>query len=156
MVIERKGRWTMAVDKERVFLERAKVEVAALIANAGTGISDPQAARVQAKETIEAYKEQKGLEFEQVSNRFKLLQRLEFIIGALFLIQIAVLFLFFKGESIPLIFTAAACFLLYIVVAVFDSKAKRQRQQTQSQIVAAKKVKLKNGAGGVGVVADFD
>lgn len=146
----------MAAGQDQVFYEKAQGEVAALVAGAGAGKSDPQAARAAAKDALEAYKQQKSLDFEQASNRFKLLQRLEFVVGALFLIQIAVLFLFLKGESIPLIFTAAACFLLYIVAAVLDSKAKRQRSQTQNQILAAKKVKLKNGESGIGVVADFD
>jgi hypothetical protein len=140
-------------DAERY--EQAKEYLRAHIQSAVAGIDDAQSARAHAKEVIEAYQGQEELKLEQATRRFTLLQRIEFIVGAVVLVQIAIFVL--KGEPylVPLIISTPLCLALYVVVAVLDSKAKSKKQELRSRVQATKKVKLKTGASGKGVAVEF-
>lgn len=135
--------------------EQGKKLVRAHITEAVAGITDAQEARAGAREVLEAYKEQKGEELEQASKRFALLQRIEFVVGALTLVQIAIFMLRGEPYIVPLIFSIAACLILYLIVAILDSKARSRKQEIHYQLVAANKVKMKAGADGTGLVVEF-
>jgi hypothetical protein len=141
----------MSAKQDAVSRQRAQEDLQAYILAETSGIDDPQKARIQAKEAVDTYTDDKAIELEKAARRFAFLQRVEFVIGALFLIQAAV-FMLFKDASplmVILIFTAVATAVLYIPAAYMDSKAKAARQDIRLQIQAAKKVKLKNNDDGL-------
>jgi hypothetical protein len=146
----------MAEKHDRIRYERGKEDLRAYIATRAAGIEDPQEARREAREAIKTYQEEKGSELEQAAKRFKIMQRVEFIIGALVILQIGILFL--RGEPwiMPLIMSTFVCLLAYIVVAFMDSRAKGVREDLRFQIQAARKAKLKAGSEAKGVVVEFD
>jgi VIT1/CCC1 family predicted Fe2+/Mn2+ transporter len=146
--------WLMADRHAAVRYERSKDALRTYIMNEVAGIDDPKEARIHAKDSVDSYRDQKGAELEQAAKRFNIFQRIEFVIGALFLIQVAVFML--KGEPrlVILIYTGVATALLYVIAAVLDSKAKGKKLEINSQIQAAKKVKLKNDESGV--VIEFE
>ncbi len=134
--------------------ENSKRVVRAWIDVATEGIENAQEARAQAKESLTAFKEQKGAELEKASKQFALLQRVEFVIGAVVLVQIAIFML--KGEPylVPLIYSTAASILIYVIVAFSDSRAKSDKLNLESQLIAAKKVKVKNAD--EGIIVEFE
>jgi len=134
--------------------ENSKQVVRTWIAAATEGIGNAQEARIQAKESLITFKEQKGAELEKASKQFALLQRVEFIIGAVVLVQIAIFML--KGEPylVPLIYSTAFSILIYVIVAFSDSRAKSDKLNLESQLLAAKRVKLKNDD--EGIIVEFE
>jgi hypothetical protein len=141
----------MADRRSEIRYENGKEAVRAAIAEATVDICGAQEARARAKESLAAFKEQRDADLEQASKRFTLLQRIEFVIGALVLIQIAIFML--KGEPyiMALIYSTVASIALYVVAAIIDSRAKGRKLDIESQLLAAKKVKLKNDGDGVAV-----
>ncbi|MDR0350829.1 MAG: hypothetical protein LBH64_04675 [Coriobacteriales bacterium] len=144
----------MGQKQDDIRYENGKQAVRSLIANATSGTDDPQQARAQARESLETYREQKGAEMEEAAKKFSLFQRIEFVIGALVLIQIAIFMLRGEPYIVALIFTTTGCMLLYLVVAILDSRAKGRRQDIHYEMLAARKVKLKNGERGV--IVEFE
>ena len=140
--------------RSEIRYENGKEDVRAYVADAIAGIEGSQEARARAKECLTAYKKQRGSELEQASKRFTLLQRVEFVIGALALIQIAIFML--KGEPyfMPLIVTTAISLVVYVIAAMMDSRAKGRKLDIEKQLLAAKKAKLKNDA--ESVVVEFE
>jgi len=128
-------------------LVRSVVAEAAAAAGAGAA-SSPQEARDIAKAAISELLERKAAELEAAAKRFALLQRLEFVVGALALVQIALFMLMGEGRPVALVFTIAATLALYLVAAILDSRAKHRREEIQAQIQAAKKAKLKTADDG--------
>ncbi len=146
----------MANSREALYFEQGKELVHTTLSQEAFGIDDPKEARLRAQEALTAFVENKGTELEEAAKRFKLFQRLEFIIGALVLIQMGIFLLRGEPYIIPLIFTATASAILYVVIAVLDSKAKGRRDAIQQEIKAAKRVKLKSDPSGVGVCVGFE
>ncbi|MDR1088504.1 MAG: hypothetical protein LBL23_04460 [Coriobacteriales bacterium] len=135
--------------------ERGKELLHTQLTDAVAGIIDAPSARERAREALEAFKEQKNRELEEATKRFSLLQRVEFVVGALTLVQIAVFMLRGEPYIVPLIFSIVACLILYLIVAILDSKARSRKQEIHYQLVAANKVKMKPRTDGTGVVFEF-
>ncbi|MDR2673255.1 MAG: hypothetical protein LBC35_08320 [Coriobacteriales bacterium] len=146
----------MAEKHDQVRYDKGKEDVRDYVAQATEGIQDVQEARQAAREALDDFKQDRAEVLEQTAKRFKLTQRLEFIVGALAILQLGIWALFQREELSPLIFTIAACFVFYLVVAILDSKAKGARQDILYQIKAAKKAKFRAGDDGTGVKVDFD
>jgi hypothetical protein len=145
---------TVLNKKDQKRLETAQQELTELISEASTGIDDPQAARLKAKQALDQYQETAVANLSQASERFKLLQRVEYVIGAAVVAQVVIFMLILKSQSVPLAISSSLTVVLYVIAAVLDSKAKGKRQDIHFQIQAAKKAKLRNGD--AGVIIEFD
>jgi len=139
---------TRSSAREAQRLERGKELLREHLAGVAQSSDNPQEARARAREAIAALQEKKAAELAQAAKRFSVLQKVEFVIGALALIQIAIFVL--KGEPriLALIYSTAATLLIYLVVAILDSRAKSHRQDLQAELQATRKVKLKTAADG--------
>ncbi|MDR3315937.1 MAG: hypothetical protein LBS98_05630 [Coriobacteriales bacterium] len=146
----------MADKHDKIRYENGMAAVRAHVDDAILGVEDGQKARAQAREALEAYKKQKSDELELAAKRFSFLQRFEFVVGALAIVQVAVWMLILKSELSPLILTIGICLVLYLIVAIMDSRAKGAREDIRYQIQAAKKAKLKTGGDVKGVVVLFE
>lgn len=142
-------------EQDSLYFEQGKQAVLAAVSPKAVATSDAVAARKHAQSALDAFKTQKDLELEQASTRFKRFQIIEFIMGALVIIQMVIFLL--QGEPYiwPLAATATLCAVLYVVAAVLDSKAKRVRQIAYFESLAAKKARIKNRADGKGVELEF-
>ena len=146
----------MAEKHDQARYQKGMEDVRACVASATPGVDDAQQARARARQALSDYQEQKAAALTAAAKRFMILQRVEFVIGALAVVQVGVWLLFLQAQASPLIATIAVCLLAYLIAAVLDSKAKAVREDIRYQIKAAKKAKLKNREGGKGVIVSFD
>ncbi|MDR2196923.1 MAG: hypothetical protein LBO07_03045 [Coriobacteriales bacterium] len=144
----------MAAKPDERRLEVAKTEIEELVRQSSRDASDPKTARALAKEALGHYLDHANADLKQAAERFRFLQKVEYIIGAVVIVQVVVLLLILKGESAPLALTSALSVVLYVIAAVIDSRAKGKRQDFHFRVLAAKKAKFRNV--GTGIVVEFD
>ena len=146
----------MAERRDQMRYQRGMEDVRACVAAATPGLEDVQEARAKAREALCGYQEQKAAALAAAAKRFLILQRIEFVAGAVVVVQVGIWLLFLQAQASFLIATIAVCLLAYLIVAILDSKAKAAREDIRQQLKAAKKAKLKNGEGDKGVAVSFD
>lgn len=141
--------------KEEACFTRGKEVVSSLLTDATQGTSDAREARTQAESALEDFVARTSQTFEQSQQSFRKFQIAEFVIGALFLVQMIVFL--FHGEPYlwPLMISSLVFAVLYIISAALDSRAKGKKMQLQFELLAAKKAKIKNAPSGEGIVVEF-
>jgi hypothetical protein len=137
-------------------LEDGKSLVRDYVMAATSAMQESQSARAEAKLAVDRYKEEKAQELEAATKRFGLLQKIEYVVGALVLVQIAIFVLRGEPYIVELIFSTTACLIIYVIIAILDSKAKSAKLDIEHQIIAAKKIKFKNNETETGIIVEFD
>jgi F0F1-type ATP synthase assembly protein I len=137
----RTGAVSETVDEKRYGEE--KDALVAYVKGAVDGIADPREARARAKELIDEYQARTQGEIEQASKTMLLLQRVEFVIGALVVVTVIVSW-FRDSMAEPFsIVLVGILVVAYVATVLRESTVKRKRRDLYYQSLAAKKSKLK-------------
>lgn len=145
----------MAKTTNEMRYERGKREILAYLNNVITDVTGPREARKHAEESLDTLKVLKDAELEKANKQFKRFQILEFVVGAVFLIQMVIFLVHGEPYIWPLVATSALCAILYVVVAFLDSKAKNRRQNIYFETLAIKKTRITYNADDPEIIIKF-